>query len=136
MVNEMRICPAFLFASFLLLVEGSAVWAQTCDHEAGTQTDLNVCAERSYQQADGALNDIYRRLMKTLDPAEKEKLRKAQKAWLGYRDAQCVFNTMGSENGSIHSMVFSRCREDLTRQQTKILESKAQCEEGNLSCVH
>lgn len=112
------------------------VWAQTCNQVTLTQNDLNVCAERAYQQADGALNGAYHRLMNKLDPAGKEKLRKAQKAWLGYRDAQCVFNTMGSENGSIHSMLFSRCREDLTRQQTKILESQDQCEEGNLSCVH
>ena len=53
-----------------------------------TQTSLIAQQHRSpisqSQQADAQLNRTYQQLMKTLSPAAKEQLRKAERAWLDF----------------------------------------------------
>lgn len=109
--------------------------AEDCSSQSMTQSDLTTCAQKHFEEADKALNDVYSNLVAKLSVDEKEKLKKAQRTWIAYRDAQCQFNTMGTNDGSVHPMVYAECLTTLTKQQAAILEEQGACPEGVLSCV-
>ncbi len=73
-----------------------------------TQSGLNACADAAYRKADAALNGAYREITRRLkDDAKTAKLLvTAQKAWIGYRDAECTFSSSANAGGSIYPMVF------------------------------
>jgi len=125
---------AAISAAFVVLAH-SMNWAlaKDCDGR-GSQTDLNLCAGENFKQADAKLNAFYAKLQKKISAAGQSKLREAQKSWLAYRDAQCAFETLGTIDGSIHSMVVAQCLTDVTEQQTKRLQHQLTCQEGDVSC--
>ncbi|MGF6603931.1 uncharacterized protein YecT (DUF1311 family) [Paraburkholderia sp. GAS448] len=53
---------------------------------------------------------------------------------MSWRDAQCRFNTPGSADGSVHPMACTRCLDQLTQTQTKLLDGQLHCPEGDTSC--
>ena len=125
---------AAISAAFVVLAHSTS-WAlaKDCDGR-GSQTDLNLCAGENFKQADAKLNAVYAKLLKKISAAGQSKLREAQKSWIAYRDAQCAFETLGTIDGSIHSMVVAQCLTDVTEQQTKRLQHQLTCEEGDVSC--
>jgi uncharacterized protein YecT (DUF1311 family) len=125
----------FLVTWAMLGFMASAANAQTVDcANASTQLAMNECAERSFKAADAELNSTYKALTQKVTKPGLAKLKSAERAWIAYRDAQCAFETAGTEDGSIHPMVVSSCLEGLTRAQTKRLAGQMNCEEGDLSC--
>ena len=62
------------------------------------------CAREAETAWDKELNKQYRELMKRLSADEKAKLKKTQKAWLAYRDAEKDFSAMyyGGKEGSMY----------------------------------
>ncbi len=101
--------------------------------DATTQSDMNVCAAEEYQEADKALNAQWLATKKAaavwddLIEAEErprgaeERLLKAQRAWLAYRDSQCDAVGFSVEGGTIQPLVVSNCLADLTRKRTEEL---------------
>ncbi|PZQ96860.1 MAG: hypothetical protein DI533_14940 [Cereibacter sphaeroides] len=123
----------FLLAVALLTLAGQSAFAQDCAN-AQDQTTMNICAGQSYKAADAELNATYKTLMVSVSPDGGKRLKAAQRAWIAYRDAECAFETLGTADGSIHSMIVSGCLEDLTRAQTARLNAQLNCQEGDLSC--
>ncbi|MBN3789627.1 lysozyme inhibitor LprI family protein [Burkholderia sp. Ac-20353] len=125
-----------LCTAVLLLASGASWAAQTdcLNNNSGTQTDINECIGRSMKASDRQLNDTYRALLAKVSKDGGEHLRKAERAWLAWRDAQCEFNTMGTRGGSINSSMYGMCIDTLTREQTKRLDAQLHCREGDLSC--
>ncbi|MFN6976899.1 MAG: lysozyme inhibitor LprI family protein [Gemmobacter sp.] len=101
---------------------------------AADQASLNRCADAAFRSADAALNAAYARLMAAVSADGQAGLRRAQRAWIVWRDAQCAFEAAGSAGGSIHPVVLARCRADLTAAQTARLTAQGTCAEGDLSC--
>ena len=118
---------------YLLVLLSAPALADNCD-KATTQTDLNVCAAADYQQADTAMNAIYKKVMDRASEAQRDLLKKAQNAWLSVRDADCAFVSSGANGGSVQPMTESQCLADKTRERAAFLESLTQCEEGDVSC--
>ena len=87
--------------------------ADRCDSPQ-TQAEMNVCAAQTFLRSDQRLNVAYNKLMKTVDPHRRPKLRAAQRAWLAYRDAQCAFEGSESEGGTMQPMLVSGCKSELT----------------------
>jgi uncharacterized protein YecT (DUF1311 family) len=86
---------------------------------AATQTEMNACTAREYQQHDAAMNDIYQRLLaKLADPRQKTLLQEAERAWIAYRDKQCAFQSSGTEDGSIHPLIVATCLDEKTTVHT------------------
>jgi uncharacterized protein YecT (DUF1311 family) len=66
---------------------------------AMAQQEMNFCAEQDWQAADALLNDAYAQALSVMQESdagyapegatEEARLRKAQRAWLAYRDAAC-----------------------------------------------
>ena len=53
-----------------------------------------------YEKAAGELTRIYKLAFKGLDENETENLKKAQRAWIAYRDAQCEAEYAKWDGGS------------------------------------
>jgi uncharacterized protein YecT (DUF1311 family) len=98
-----------------------------CDRN---QTAMNFCARHAFDVADAELNKLYKQAllaMKTHDAAER--LRKAQRAWVQFRDAHCHV-MVGPPQGSMHGQLWHRCLEELTKTRAEELRVIAYCEEG------
>src|SRR5262245_781968 len=80
-------------------------------NDQSNQMQLDICADQEFEGADTALNRTYDEIQKRLseDADGKKRLTVAQKAWIGFRDAECDFQTYQTEEGSIHPMVVSEC---------------------------
>ncbi len=104
--------------------------------DAPTQLAMNECAAASLKQTDTALNTAYQRIMQRLadDADARRLLTAAQRAWVSFRDANCTFAAAKVGGGSIYGMIVTSCKDALTNQRLKQLETFLHCEEGDLSC--
>ncbi|WP_244847864.1 lysozyme inhibitor LprI family protein [Caballeronia sp. SL2Y3] len=129
----MRLRPLLLAT---LVCATVPAWADSssCLDKASTQMAMDECAGRELKAADQKLNDTYRTLLSKVSKDGAEQLRKAQRAWIAWRDAQCTFDTMGTRGGSINSMENALCVEKLTQAQTAHLAAQLHCKEGDVSC--
>lgn len=106
-----------------------------CDKPAELpQQGMNMCAYRDYQKADRALNIVWPKVkakMKVLDEDTREyfphqangeeSLLKAQRAWIDYRDGQCISEGAQFAGGSIRPLIENSCLASLTRKRTEEL---------------
>lgn len=141
----MVIHAPFRLAVAALLLSASVSTAQEPDvdcENAMTQMDMNICADRDYQEADVALNAAYKKAISAAREMDDgvadlgknyvgaaDALKRAQRAWIGYRDGQCEFAGFGARGGSMEPLLVSSCLADLTRKRTD--ELKAGYEQEN-----
>jgi uncharacterized protein YecT (DUF1311 family) len=61
-----------------------------CWHDASTQLELNQCAGSDWKAADDEMNRVYKQVLDHYkqNRIAVEKIRKAQRAWVVFRDAQ------------------------------------------------
>ena len=85
---------------------------------ATTQREINECAARAFEGADKDLNQLYRETSSKLSGKTKEKLRKAQRAWLRYRDSTCEAEVALLEGGSMAPAARGFCLDRVTRSRT------------------
>lgn len=101
--------------------------------DAQTQTDMTICAQRDYGDADDALNAQYkitRAQVRSQDAdgtdftkGAEDALVKAQRAWVAYRDAECISAGFQARGGSMEPMIVASCEADLTRKRTEELKA-------------
>ena len=115
--------------SFLIIIRGSAIAAILASLlipqvHAQTQAAMNVQARSEFVQAAAELNRTYEALLTKLPDAEgKEKLKKAQRAWLAFRDAEAAFAADKVRAGSMAPTLRYETMTELTRQRIKQLET-------------
>jgi uncharacterized protein YecT (DUF1311 family) len=132
---------ALLLAGLILFALGfgsSPMWAQdeevNCEN-AMAQSEMNFCANKDYEAADKELNAIYKKTMAAMKDTDKElgainenyvgavdALKKAQRAWIDYRDGQCELAGFEARGGSMEPMLVSGCLADLTKKRTAELK--------------
>lgn len=98
-----------------------------------TQTDMTQCAGLAAQKADAALNAQYKKTKASqtafdADSADDMKgavkaLVAAQRAWIAFRDAQCVLEGFQAHGGTMEPMLVEMCTERLTLERTKELKA-------------
>lgn len=103
-----------------------------------TQSDMNVCSDRDYKEADKALNAQWAALkpiVKEWDESLKSlgmiasaeaSLLKSQRAWIDYRDGQCDTEEASVQGGTMAPTIYSSCMAELTRKRTEELKSLAE----------
>lgn len=97
-----------------------------CD--SGITHSMTVCAAYTSKLEDLRVNDAYVEVLKNIKGTRAErKLRKAQSAWIAFRDATCDYESDGWTGGTGHSMVRLSCLAKLTQDRAKQLEEYAQC---------
>ena len=75
------------------------------------------CLEQSYNRWDEELNRVYQALRNRLNAEGKSVLKRSQRAWLVYRDAE--FTTINMIYGSLQGTMWSLVRVDSTVQIVK-----------------
>ena len=95
--------------------------------------EINECAMREYKDRDRELNEAYRALGNSLGPgaagdttdyaAVRARLVAAQKAWVVFRDADCLALRKLYEEGTIRTAMQLGCLIERTVQRTKELQA-------------
>ncbi|MHA6685214.1 lysozyme inhibitor LprI family protein [Mesorhizobium sp. A556] len=88
------------------------------------------------KRVDQALNQTFKQIQKRLadDADGKMRLVTAQRAWIAFRNAECIFQSSGDDGGSAAPMVAAACQAELTKDRTKQLKAYLTCQEGDLAC--
>ena len=120
---------AIAFGILLVLGAGGAS-AANCANPT-TQSEMNICANQSYERADGELNVKYQEIVRRMQGGSGVALfRAAQRAWIPFRDAECAFFASTYEGGSMQPMAMSVCLEDVTRKRIADFDAYLTCGEG------
>lgn len=102
------------------------------DHKTGCDGDTSsiyVCLEYRRKLRDLKLNELYSRLQFHLNTeSSKSKLKKAQLAWIKYRDASCEYQQDGYHGGASGNIAGLACLEQMTIDRNKILEGYLACD--------
>ncbi|HUS12991.1 MAG TPA: lysozyme inhibitor LprI family protein [Pyrinomonadaceae bacterium] len=89
-----------------------------------SQSEMTICWRKEYKAADTRLNLVYRQLVSMLGEEEKLELKKAQTAWLKYRDANCEFAANQYKGGSMRPMIYAICLAEMSDNRTSELKSQ------------
>jgi uncharacterized protein YecT (DUF1311 family) len=103
---------------------------------ASDQATMNQCAGQDFKAADKELNSVYQQITARLkdNPDGKKLLVSAQRAWIGFRDAECKFSASGVAGGSVYPLIYSNCLTSVTKVRVDALKEYLKCEEGDMSC--
>lgn len=89
---------------------------------AQTQQEMNAQAAEEFKKADKELNQIYAKVLGVLDDEAKERLKKSQRAWLAFRDAEADFRADAeARGGSMWPMIHEGVRGALTKDRVAAL---------------
>jgi len=80
--------------------------------------------QRAYDAADSELNQIYQELMLKQTEANRQKLIRAELAWINFRDTNCAFQT------SVYGGSTADCLTEVTQQRTQQLADSASLTSG------
>lgn len=105
---------------------GAAATALAADDEKGcdgSTYDMVQCLMAKTAQWDKRLNAAYQNALKAALPKQREQLRIAQRLWVQYRDANCLYWRLGE--GTIASIEAGDCMYRLTRARAEELDGAA-----------
>ena len=132
-----RMTLPFLFAPFVLLIPLRLLAAQADAPDCSaptTQADMNRCAYENFLAANGAQAEVLNGLTQRLAAPDRQRLRAAQRAWIGWRTAECEFESGSSGGGSARELARWSCTAKFTRERTVALDKLAHCPEGDIAC--
>ena len=119
---------------FILFAIGVLFSAQAIAEEeidcSQNQLSANSCASFADAKADKLLNEHYQQLYNQLtNNNNKKRLVTAQRAWIKFRDANCLYEAQGSveKGGSKFTMEYDQCAERVTKQRTTEIENFLDC---------
>jgi uncharacterized protein YecT (DUF1311 family) len=107
---------------------GAAVSAYAGDQgdpepECGVSTyEMVDCLNAKAAQWDKRMGVAYQRALKAAQPKQRDQLRVAQRLWIQYRDANCLYYFMGE--GTIARVEAADCTYMMTKARTEELEGK------------
>ncbi|AMB85269.1 hypothetical protein AWM79_08125 [Pseudomonas agarici] len=126
--------PVVAFLAFGLLSQVAG--AQTAEDCAANQASMNECVGKEFKKVDDDLNKYYKTQMDYLKTqASKDALRDAQRKWLAFRDADCLYrNGRPADGGSLWPMLNLQCKTELTNQRAAQLKSYTECRDETNNC--
>lgn len=126
----------FLLAAGLVLTAPAFAFAQNNCGDKTNQTDMNICAGHAYAKSDAQLNTLYKQIEARLkDDADTMKLLvTAQRAWVGFRDAECNFGSSKVTGGTAYPFISSMCLDGMTQSRIKDFEIYLKCTDGDMDC--
>jgi uncharacterized protein YecT (DUF1311 family) len=121
------LCVAAITAATLV---GAAVSASAGDqsepeqHCDGNTYEIVQCLKVQTAQWDKRMTIAYSQALKDAQPKQREQLRAAQRLWIKYRDANCLYYDLGE--GTIARIEAGYCMKDLTQARAVELEQKTE----------
>jgi uncharacterized protein YecT (DUF1311 family) len=91
--------------------------AQTCD---GNTFEMVECLKARTAQWDKRMTIAYQQALKDAGPQQHDRLRAAQRFWIQYRDANCLYYGMGE--GTIARIDAGECMRSMTEARARELE--------------
>ncbi len=101
-----------------------------------TQLDMNICAYQEFEAADAELNRVYAEAIAFMQAADRDyapegeneeaRLRKAQRAWVAFRDANCDQAGFQMRGGSAEPLLVNGCLRFMTEERTAELQGVMQ----------
>jgi uncharacterized protein YecT (DUF1311 family) len=109
-------------AALLIAVAGARAGDQGDPEQAcdGNTYQMVECLKAKTAQWDKRLNAAYQQALKDAQPAQREQLRSAQRLWIQYRDANCLYYGLGE--GTIARLDAGECMRSMTEARAKELE--------------
>ena len=113
-------------AAMLALVSAAQAGDQgdpepSCD---GNTFQMVECLKAKTAQWDKRLNAAYQKALLDAGSAQRDPLRAAQRLWVQYRDANCLYYGMGE--GTIARLDAGECMRSMTEARAKELEGLGQ----------
>ena len=81
-----------------------------------SEQETTACAFESFDAQDRELNQLYRQLLKKAGADSGKQLQAAQRAWLQFRDLECVFESPDAA-GSLGPLEKASCMAELTKER-------------------
>jgi uncharacterized protein YecT (DUF1311 family) len=91
--------------------------APSCD---GSTYQMVECLKAKTAQWDKRLNIAYQQAMKDAGSRQRDQLRTAQRLWIQYRDANCLYYDLGE--GTIARLDAGECMRSMTEARARELE--------------
>ena len=91
--------------------------AQSCD---GSTVEMVECLKTKTAEWDTRMTMAYQKALQDAGAAQREQLRAAQRLWIQYRDANCLYYGMGE--GSIAGVDAGECMRSMTEARARELE--------------
>jgi uncharacterized protein YecT (DUF1311 family) len=91
--------------------------AQTCN---GNTFEMVECLKAQTAQWDKRMTLAYQQALKDAVPQRRDQLRTAQRLWIQYRDANCLY--YGLEEGTIARLDAGECMRSMTEARARELE--------------
>jgi uncharacterized protein YecT (DUF1311 family) len=91
--------------------------AQSCD---GSTIEMVECLVAQTAQWDKRMTVAYQQALKDAGPRQHDQLRAAQRLWIAYRDANCLYYGLGE--GTIARVEAGECMRSMTEARARELE--------------
>jgi len=111
----------FSSAALAADIDASKIFDTCMDNSGGVTMAMMDCIHEETARQDQRLNVAYKVLMEQLSPERNSQLRKAQRAWMAFRDANCQLY-FDPEGGSIARVSASDCVRQATESRARELE--------------
>ncbi len=95
---------------------------ETCMHRAISPLDMLDCGGRETERWDGRLNRAYQARMASLGDRQRGALKRAQKAWMVFREADCAAYE-DEDGGAVSRIDAAQCQLRRTVERTLELEA-------------
>jgi uncharacterized protein YecT (DUF1311 family) len=92
---------------------------QSCD---GSTYEIVECLKAKTARWDKRMTIAYQRMLNSGEAKQREQLRAAQRLWIQYRDANCVYYGLGE--GTIARIDAGYCMLQMTQSRAQELEGK------------
>ena len=92
------------------------------------------CAHEQFLASGQAYAQRYAALAARLPAAQRDRLRRMQKAWIGYRTTACQFESGAAQGGSVQAQLNWLCAARMTDERAEALGRLATCAEGDVTC--
>jgi uncharacterized protein YecT (DUF1311 family) len=109
---------AFIGAAAFAVAADPGEPAESCD---GSTAEMVACANKKIAYWDQRLNAAYKKAIEIAQTEQREQLRVAQRLWLQYRHANCLYCDMGE--GTIARIEAADCMLTMTEARTRELEA-------------
>lgn len=128
---------ALILLAAFAVAEAQAAPTPNCA-DPQSNGEMKLCAEIRWKTADAELNKLYaeaiaaaREQYRSMHgeagyekmPDTEATLRKAQHAWIAFRDANCDYQYQVYWGGSIAGLSYLACKADMTQARVKELKS-------------
>ncbi len=109
-----------------------------CD-DTNNQQEAENCAKTEFEKSDAEMSQLFQKVLANFQDSEQksrpqdkaladkykkngENLQTAQKAWLAFRDANCVAEKESDTNDTNNAMTAFSCQQRLTEERTEDLK--------------